>query len=306
MGWLWTSSSTPPSPTGDDAPGDKTRQQTPVAPTPVHHSPPAATNQPPPSSSSPKDDDDVEVAKFLQEMMAEVKSVRASLDAASSSSSKSPHGDGDTARAAATLPPSSTTTAPATKSTWASRWAASSRMFSPPSSSSTPVETTTTPTQEENETPDSPEKQRLSPLAESLLPTEMNCEQAFNLAYYCQSLGGQFTALYRYGGLRSCSDNWDDFWFCMRVKGVAAGAAKEDMIRAHYRKKELAKYGPGKPSSEDVWRERRARVKPGEALSLPMDEPAQPMSDAELQKWEMEYYQSIRDQLKNGDNNNNA
>jgi hypothetical protein len=53
---------------------------------------------------------------------------------------------------------------------------------------------------------------------ESLLPTEMSCRQAFDAAFYCQSLGGQFNNLYRYGNIRSCSENWRDFWFCMRTK----------------------------------------------------------------------------------------
>jgi hypothetical protein len=55
-------------------------------------------------------------------------------------------------------------------------------------------------------------------LEEELLPTEMSCRQAFDAAFYCQSFGGQFNNLYRYGGIRSCSENWKDFWFCMRTK----------------------------------------------------------------------------------------
>ncbi|KAF3766287.1 hypothetical protein M406DRAFT_19483, partial [Cryphonectria parasitica EP155] len=109
------------------------------------------------------------------------------------------------------------------------------------------------------------------PLAESLLPTTMDCESAFNQAFYCQSLGGQWNNIYRYGTVRACTDLWDDLWFCMRVKGQAAGPVKEDLIREHYRAKLLARYGPGKPSSEDVWRERTERVAPGEAFSAPVE-----------------------------------
>lgn len=265
MGWLWNSSSSAPSKT--EAPQDPAQQQQQQSSLPP----------PPPKAASPSADD-VEVAKFLQEMMAEVKSVRESLDASKADGS-SPDSPGST-------------TSPATKSTFASRWATSA--FSSSSSLSSPAPTTTGPATEET----TATEKRLSPLAESLLPTQMNCEQAFNLAYYCQSLGGQFTSLYRYGGMRSCSENWSDFWFCMRIKSYPAGEVKENMIREHYRNKELAKYGPGKPSSEDVWRERRVRVKPGEALSVPMEEQAQPMSDAEFQKWEMERYNKIRKELK--------
>jgi Protein of unknown function (DUF3128) len=66
-------------------------------------------------------------------------------------------------------------------------------------------------------------------LEDELLPTEMSCRQVFDAAFYCQSLGGQFNNLYRYGGIRSCSQHWKDFWFCMRMKNYTAGQ-KEGMI----------------------------------------------------------------------------
>lgn len=96
----------------------------------------------------------------------------------------------------------------------------------------------------------------------SIFPTTMNCRQAFDEAFYCQSLGGQFMNVYRYGSLRSCSDNWADFWFCMRVKSYGE-PEKSKVISEHYRQKET-KYSKG-PSSEDVWEER----KPGEELKNP-------------------------------------
>jgi hypothetical protein len=67
-------------------------------------------------------------------------------------------------------------------------------------------------------------------LEEDLLPTEMSCRQAFDAAFYCQSLGGQFNNLYRYGGIRSCSENWKDFWFCMRMKSYTS-EQKESMLQ---------------------------------------------------------------------------
>lgn len=115
-------------------------------------------------------------------------------------------------------------------------------------------------------------------LSESLLPTEMSCRQAFDLAWSCNSLGGQFNAVYRYGEMRSCSEHWDDFWFCMRTKSHT-GALKENMVRAHYREKEHRKYGPGKPSSEDVWEARAERVPPGTAFIGSIEPPA--LSDDE-------------------------
>ncbi|RDA93170.1 hypothetical protein CP533_3164 [Ophiocordyceps camponoti-saundersi (nom. inval.)] len=100
----------------------------------------------------------------------------------------------------------------------------------------------------------------------------MSCRQAFDLAWACNSLGGQFNSVYRYGSMRACSQHWDDFWFCMRTKSYT-GEQKMDMIRDYHRAKELSKYGPGKPSSEDVWTSRDAMVPPGSAFSEPLPEP---------------------------------
>lgn len=102
----------------------------------------------------------------------------------------------------------------------------------------------------------------LSPLAESLLPTTMSCRQAFDLAWACQSVSGQFLNVYRYGEARSCSDHWADFWFCMRTRSLR-GEAKEHAIRDHYRRREVERYGPGRPSSTDVWQERETRAPEG-------------------------------------------
>lgn len=185
-------------------------------------------------------------------------------------------------------PPPDQRTPPNPFSAWASRWSSSST-----SGSSTPTPSRTYdffPADHDQDNPN--DEPRLSPLAESLLPTTMDCEQAFNQAFYCQSLGGQWHHLYRYGSVRSCGEHWDDWFFCMRAKGTPPGKVKDDMIRDHYRRKLLAKYGPGKPSSEDVWRERPERVRPGEAFAAQAEAPQ--VSDAEYQKWEMERMERIR------------
>ncbi|OJD40389.1 uncharacterized protein BKCO1_100072 [Diplodia corticola] len=96
----------------------------------------------------------------------------------------------------------------------------------------------------------------------STFPTTMSCRQAFDGAFYCQSLGGQALNIYRYGEMRSCSENWSDFWFCMRTRSYGA-PEKARVVSERYRQKE-AKYHSG-PSSEDVWEER----KPGEELRNP-------------------------------------
>ncbi|KAI0025830.1 hypothetical protein F4780DRAFT_232093 [Xylariomycetidae sp. FL0641] len=111
---------------------------------------------------------------------------------------------------------------------------------------------------------ESAEHVRLDELSESLLPTEMSCRQAFDHAFHCNSLGGQFVSVYRTGGLRDCKEAWEDFWFCMRARAYH-GPMKEEAIRTHYRAKELAKYGPGRPSSTDVWEPRAERLPPDQA-----------------------------------------
>lgn len=180
--------------------------------------------------------------------------------------------------------PTNQQTPPKPLMAWASRWSSSSI------ASSSRTDDDFFPSDYVQDNPNN--EPRLSPLAESLLPTTMDCEQAFNQAYYCQSLGGQWHHLYRYGSVRSCSEQWNDWFFCMRAKGTPPGKVKDDMIRDHYRRKLLAKYGPGKPSSEDVWRERPERVRPGEAFAT-QPEAAQ-VSDAEYQQWEMERLERIR------------
>lgn len=92
----------------------------------------------------------------------------------------------------------------------------------------------------------------------SLYPTKISCRAALDYALFCQSFGGQFVNVYRYGTFRSCSNHWQDFWLCMRTRGWD----KDDRERAiadHYRKK-VVKYKQG-PSSEDVWKMRTEPVK---------------------------------------------
>jgi hypothetical protein len=66
-------------------------------------------------------------------------------------------------------------------------------------------------------------------------------------------------------------------------------------IRDHYRKKEEAKYGGGRPSSEDVWESRDERVPPGTAFRTPFDAPI--VDDAEFQRQENERRRAIREAM---------
>ncbi|MBZ6375398.1 MAG: EMI1 family protein [Kocuria palustris] len=96
----------------------------------------------------------------------------------------------------------------------------------------------------ESQTPSSP----ISP--ESLYQDTMSCRNAFDYAFFCQSFGGQFVNVYRYGELRSCSDHWDNLWLCMKTRTWPEDLRRRE-IRDHNRKKAI-KYKTG-PSSEDVW-----------------------------------------------------
>jgi len=92
---------------------------------------------------------------------------------------------------------------------------------------------------------------------DSLYPTSMSCRSAFDYAMFCQSFGGQFVNVYRYGDFRSCSNHWNDFWLCMRARNYSE-KEKARAIRDHYQKKAI-KYKTG-PSSEDVWEVRGVPV----------------------------------------------
>ncbi|PGH06353.1 hypothetical protein AJ80_08187 [Polytolypa hystricis UAMH7299] len=126
----------------------------------------------------------------------------------------------------------------------------SSTSFTPtpsssPSSSSSTTTTITAPPPQSSV----PEPKNIAP--ESLYPTTMSCRQAFDHAFACQGLGGQWVNVYRYGELRMCSDQWSDFWFCMRTKSNYSDNERAKLISDRYRAKAV-KYKTG-PSSEDVW-----------------------------------------------------
>lgn len=93
---------------------------------------------------------------------------------------------------------------------------------------------------------------------DSLYPAEISCRSAFDYAMFCQSFGGQFVNVYRYGSFRSCKNHWDDFWLCMRTRQWDE-KDRAKAIKEHYRNKAI-KYKTG-PSSEDVWQVRTEPVK---------------------------------------------
>lgn len=98
----------------------------------------------------------------------------------------------------------------------------------------------------------------LSIAPEHLYPRTMSCRQAFDQAFYCQSLGGKFNDIYRYGHLQPCTEQWNAFWFCMRNRTLPM-KNKEEVVAAWYEdreKRKKAEFG----SSEDVWPLRETAV----------------------------------------------
>jgi hypothetical protein len=131
-------------------------------------------------------------------------------------------------------------------------------------------------------------------MSEHVLPTTLSCRDAFDYAWHCHTPGAQWNAVYRYGSVRTCSELWDDFWFCMRTKSYSP-EMRAEAIKEHYRAKEETKYGGGKPSSEDVWESRAERLPPGKAFSESFDAPIE--DDAEFQRVDAERRRKIKEMM---------
>lgn len=63
-------------------------------------------------------------------------------------------------------------------------------------------------------------------------------------------------SIYRYGDWGDCSEQWSDFWWCMKNRN---NSDKREKIREHFMQKD-EKYKTG-PSSEDIWEARTEKVK---------------------------------------------
>ncbi|CAK3977675.1 Hypothetical predicted protein [Lecanosticta acicola] len=93
---------------------------------------------------------------------------------------------------------------------------------------------------------------------DAVYPRTMSCRAQFDQAFYCQSLGGKFNDVYRYGHLRSCSEQWGAFWFCMRTRTLPE-KEKEEQIRDYYKARDERRKKEG-GSSEDIWELRKTAV----------------------------------------------
>ncbi|KAK3650512.1 hypothetical protein LTR56_006217 [Elasticomyces elasticus] len=93
----------------------------------------------------------------------------------------------------------------------------------------------------------------------ALYPATMSCRQAFDQAFYCQSLGGKFNDIYRFGHLKDCSEQWGAFWFCMRTRTLPE-RDKEREVREFYRARDEKRKEVNGGDSEDVWELRTVAV----------------------------------------------
>ncbi|KAI1449556.1 hypothetical protein F5Y02DRAFT_215542 [Annulohypoxylon stygium] len=265
MGWMWSSSQ--PLSKGPDSNSNSSEPPKPSQPT----------------KQAESEYSDPEIAKFMAQLQGEL-----------SGSKTKPAEQAKPVEPAQPAPPkpssssvpdpiASSKSSDWTRSLWSSFKSFSSSTDPPSPSPSQPNPQTWTPTQ-------------LDPLTESLLPTSLSCRTAFDAAFHCNSLGGQWLSVYREGSIRSCSEHWDDFWFCMRTRTLAS-PQKEEMIRDRYRRKEYAKYyAPGRISSTDVWEPRTEKVEPGSAFNEALDMPA--VTDEEWRRQEIERRRRIREILE--------
>lgn len=59
--------------------------------------------------------------------------------------------------------------------------------------------------------------------------------------------------VYRYGSLRGCSEQWEDFWFCVRTnRGFMNEERRKETVRAWALNKEREKYGGGRRVGKGV------------------------------------------------------
>ncbi|KAI0190344.1 hypothetical protein F4808DRAFT_444659 [Astrocystis sublimbata] len=264
MGWLWSSGAAPQGSAA--APSDNTNTNTNTnTETQSQIQSPKQSNPPP--GSTP---DEQELAKFFAQIQAEF--------GGSSSSSASTSTSNTTSAPPSKPEPNENTSTSSSITSWLPSW---------PTIPSTDPSTSTTPQTAQPTT--------LDPLSESLLPTSMSCRHAFDQAFYCNSLGGQWTSVYRSGTVRSCSEQWDDFWFCMRTRAYS-GPVKEEAIKDYYRQKELAKYGAGQPNSTDIWEARTERLPEGSMFAEKYVKPD--ISDDEWYREEIARTSEIRRLLR--------
>ena len=58
--------------------------------------------------------------------------------------------------------------------------------------------------------------------------------------------------VYRYGGIKDCSEHWGAFWFCMRNRSYGE-EEKRQRVQEFYKEKDKRYLKGVGPSCEDIW-----------------------------------------------------
>ncbi|GAA5908156.1 hypothetical protein JCM5296_000520 [Sporobolomyces johnsonii] len=112
--------------------------------------------------------------------------------------------------------------------------------------------------------PPVPRRRTFEELVEEELPIQRHsvqmeggmpsCMTLFDNFFLCYSLGSQAKSVYRHGVPRDCTPKFEDFKFCMSIKGLSE--QKRDEVWVRRRAEWWARRREGR-SSEDVWEARR-------------------------------------------------
>ncbi|KAG8526162.1 uncharacterized protein KY384_000155 [Bacidia gigantensis] len=108
-----------------------------------------------------------------------------------------------------------------------------------------------------------PSKSLITP--RNLYPSTISCHQAFELAFHCQSPGGQILNVYRYGTFRWCGDHWNNWWWCIgtnRNFGLTKEEREEKIRRRYWEQDQRTRRRPA-GCMEDILTQRKYRLTTG-------------------------------------------
>ncbi|KAI0256147.1 hypothetical protein BJV78DRAFT_1368050 [Lactifluus subvellereus] len=94
-----------------------------------------------------------------------------------------------------------------------------------------------------------------------------SCMTVFDDFLSCNILGTQLKSIYRFGEMAHCSAKWNEFKFCMSIKGLHPEQRRDAWIRRRAEWWARRRLGS---SSENVW-EKRAEPLKGYPPPLPRD-----------------------------------
>ncbi|KAF8265791.1 hypothetical protein EI94DRAFT_1734545 [Lactarius quietus] len=102
-----------------------------------------------------------------------------------------------------------------------------------------------------------------------------SCMSVFDDFLSCNILGTQLKSIYRFGEMAHCSSKWNEFKFCLSIKGLHPEQRRDAWIR--HRAEWWARRRLG-TSSENVW-ERRVQPLKDYPPSVPLQAATGPLVD---------------------------